>query len=110
MIEEAQRMEHAVLDICRQFHDIANSGFLLGYKYSNKKKPGLVLVNLTAAANDTLYGTATSPANLFVTWSAYTQLQLQPHHWHWPPKKITTLEKRSILGIGLGNSPLQHYT
>ena len=41
-------------------------------------------------------------------WSTFTQLQLHPHHWHWHLKKITTLMKQCILGIGIGNSPLQY--
>ena len=38
----------------------------------------------------------------------YVQLQFHRHHWQRPLKKITTLEKRCILGIGIGNSTLQH--
>ena len=43
-------------------------------------------------------------------WSAYMQLQLHSHHWHWPLKNITSIKKRCIPGIGIGHSTLQHLT
>ena len=65
-----------------------------------------MFINLTAA-NDTLYGIATLPAKLFAHGqrirNCYFTLTIDSG-----PKKITTLKKQCILGIGIGNSPIQH--
>ena len=78
-----------------------------GYGCSVKKRAGSVFVDLTAA-NATLCSTATSPAKVFAHGQHICNCNFTLTIATGPPKKITTLNKQLILGIGFGYSAFQH--
>ena len=76
--------------------------------FTVKRRAGSVFVDLTAANDTLLYMARDLTFKTICAWSAYMQLQLHSHHWHWVPKKITMLKKWCTLANNIKNSPIQH--